>query len=173
MIVKAAIAFLNKYSDAQVIVDTQSAISGMTNNPNFATPSPTLASITTALNAFTVALADAGNGGTEFTAIKNARRARQLASYITVTSDGDMTKLLSSGFPYQKPTRTPIGVLPAPAAPVVSLGARSGELNATTPPVPGAYSYNWRLALAATPNVYVQTPQTTGARTVFERLTPG
>ncbi len=89
MVVKAAIGFLTGASDAQVIVDTQSAISGLTNNPNFATPSPALASITTALNAFTVALADAGNGGTEFTAIKNAKRAelaslmRQLASYVT------------------------------------------------------------------------------------------
>src|SRR5205814_2135514 len=153
MIVKAAIGFLTTSSDAQLIVDTHSTLAGMTNNPNFATPSPTLASITDALNAFTVALSDAANGGTEYTSIKNAKRTelatlmRQLASYVTVTCNNDMTKLLGSGFPYQKPGRTPVGVLPAPATPVLSLGARSGELNATSSPVTGASFYTWRLAL--------------------------
>src|SRR5450755_1301235 len=92
MVVKTSIGFLTTDTDAQLIVDVQSAISGMTGNANFVTPTPTLASITTALNAFTVALADAGNGGTELTSIKNAKRAelvshmRQLASYVTVTA---------------------------------------------------------------------------------------
>ena len=37
----------------------------------------------------------------------------------------------------------------------------------------GAFTYNWRIALATAPNVYVQTAQTTGGRIVVEDLTPG
>jgi hypothetical protein len=179
MIVKTSIGFLMTNSDPQLIVDVQSAITGITGNPNFATPTPTLAIVTTALNAFTVALADAANGGLQLTAIKNAKRVelvslmRQLASYVTITSNGDLAVLLSSGLPIQKPARTPIGVLPAPETPILKQGALTGEIDASTPPVPGAYAYNWRVALAPTPTVYVQTDQTTGARNTFPGLVPG
>ena len=157
----------------------QSAISGLTGNPSFATPSPTLASTTTALSAFTVALADAANGGTELTSIKNAKRAelvslmRQLASYVTVTCNGDMTKMLSSGFIYQKPTRSKIGQLPAPGTPMVKQGGVSGQLNASTPPIYGASSYNWSVALASAPDKSVQTQQTPGGKAQFDGLTAG
>ena len=179
MIVKAAIGFLTPDPDNQLIGDVQSAITGLTGNPSFPTPSPTLAAITTALSAFTVALADAVNGGTEMTSIKNAKRAelaslmRQLGSYVTVTADGDMTKLLSSGFRYQKPTRNTIGALPAPYTPVLKLGPHTGELDATISPIYGAYTYNWRVALASSPTTYVRTVQTTGGRVTFEGLTAG
>ena len=173
MIVKAAIGFLTSDSDAQLIVDVHSAITGLTGNASFPTPTPTIVAVTTALSAFQVALADAANGGTEFTSIKNAKRAelvslmRQLASYVTTTAAGDMTKLLSSGFVYQKPTRNPIGQLPAPIAPTLKQGGTSGELYASTSPVYGASSYNWSVALASAPDKSVQTMQTTGGRVTF------
>ncbi len=179
MIVKAAIGSLNTVSDAQLVTTTQGIVTGLTGNLNFPTPNPPTAMIETALAAFTTALADAANGGTELTSAKNAKRAelvsllRQLASYITITSDGDMTKLLSSSFPYQTPTRTKIGTLPAPDSPVLNLGAKSGEIDASVPPVYGAYVYNWRVALSSSPNTFVQTVQTTGGRVTFEGLTPG
>lgn len=179
MVVKAAIGFLTTDTDDQLIADVQGAITGLTGNANFATPMPTLPTVTTALTAYTVALADAVNGGKELTAIKNAKRAelvslmRQLASYVTVTANGDMTKLLSSGFPYQKPSRTRVGTLPAPEAPVLKLGGKSGQLGANVAPVYGAGSYNWRLALASSPNTFVQSVQTTGGRHTFDGLTPG
>ena len=108
MIVKAAIGFLKSDSDDALVSNVQSAITGLTGNAVFQTPAPTLPTITSGLTAFMVAMADAVNGGTEMTSIKYTRRTelaslmRQLASYVTLTSDGDMTKLLSSGFPYQK-----------------------------------------------------------------------
>ena len=37
----------------------------------------------------------------------------------------------------------------------------------------GAYSYNWRLALASAPTVFVQQVQTTAASNIFSGLTPG
>ena len=166
-------------NDAQLIVDVQSAVTGLTGNASFPTPAPALTVVTTALNAFTVALADAGNGGKELTSIKNAKRAelvslmRQLGSYVTVTAAGDMTKLLSSGFPYQKPTRSAIGALPAPYTPVLKLGPHTGELDASVSPIYGAYTYNWRVALSSSPTTYVRAVQTTGGRILFDGLTPG
>jgi hypothetical protein len=128
MITKPSIGFLNSTSDALLVTGTETIVNSMTSNPDYATPVPALATVTTALNAFTVAVSNAAGGGKEFTAIKNAKRAeltsllRQLASYVGVTCGGDMAKLLSSGFPTQKPTQTPVGALPAPATPVASLG---------------------------------------------------
>jgi hypothetical protein len=179
MVVKAAIGFLTTHGDDQLVGDGQAVINGLTNNPNFATPVPALATVSAALAAFTTAVAEAVNGGKEQTVAKKARRAelaalmRQLASYVTVTSNGDMEKLLSSGFPYQKPVRTPVGILPAPAAPSLKFGGRSGQLDASVSPMYGAGSYNWRVALASAPGTFVQTTQTIAGRCTFNGLTPG
>jgi hypothetical protein len=179
MIVKPAIGFVRLDSDAQLLTDAQTIVTSMTDNAAYPAPSPALAAITAALNEFSAALADAANGGTGLTAIKNAKRAtlgallRELASYVHVACKGSMPNLLSSGFPIQKPTPTPAGILPAPAAPVLNLGARTGELTAFTLPVPNAYIYNWRVALLGKPTDYLQTDQTTAASDVFEGLTPG
>jgi hypothetical protein len=179
MVVKPSIGFLSVSTDALLVTGTQTIVNSLTNNPDYPTPTPTLVTVTAALNAFMVAIADAAAGGKEQTAIKIAKRAelvsllRQLASYVGVTCGGDMAKLLSSGFPTQKPNRTPIGVLPAPNTPVVAPGALSGQLDAVSAPVFGAYTYNWRLALASAPTVYVQQLQTTAARNTFSGLTPG
>jgi hypothetical protein len=178
-IVKPAIGFLTADSDAQLATNTDTIITAMTGNPKYATPSPTLAVITTARNEFTTAIANAADGGKELTAIKNAKRAalcallRELASYVAVACKGDLADLLSSGFPIQKPNRTPAGVLPAPATPVLTLGARTRELDATTERVPNGFVYNWRAALASAPTQYVKLMQTTAASTTFVGLTPG
>jgi hypothetical protein len=84
-----------------------------------------------------------------------------------------LTILLSSGFPIQKPEHYPIGDLPAPAAPTLTLGVHSGSLNASVPPVYGAATYNWQLAAADAPTVILQTDETTAASTSFNDLVPG
>jgi hypothetical protein len=179
MNVKPAIGFLTKDSDAQLDQDVETIIASMTGNANFPTPSPTLAVVKTALDAFTAALSEAADGGVEKTAIKNAKRAnlvsllRQLSSYVFATCDEDMTNLLSSGFPAQKTSRSPIGPLPPPGTPFLSQGAVTGSLDASTSPVAGSYIYNWRVALASAPTVYVKQVQTTAASNTFEGLTPG
>jgi hypothetical protein len=179
MIVKPAIGFLSSSSDALLLTGAQTVVNSMTKNPDYPTPTPTLATVTTAINDFTTAIADAANGGKEETAIKYAKRAelvsflRQLASYVGVTCGGDMAKLLSSGFPTQKPTRTPIGVLGPPDAPVATPGPKKGQMEAVSAPVFGAYTYNWRVALASAPTVFVQEVQTTASRNIFSGLTPG
>ena len=146
---------------------------------SYATPSPTLAVVQAALDAFIAAIADAADGGLTLTAIKNDKRAelvallRQLASYVQVACKSDLTVLLSSAFPIQKPQRFPIGVLPAPTGLTITLGSRTGELNASAAPTPGAAIYNWRVTTTAQPTVVVQSSQTTAASNTFDNLTPG
>ncbi len=179
MIVKPYISFLNYDSDAQLITDVGAILTGMSGNTNYPTPSPTLAVIRTALGVFSDAVDAAAGGGVALTAVKNEKRAalvtlvRQLASYVQVTCNANLAVLLTSGFPPQKPTRSPIGELPAPANLTVMLGTHTGELDASATPVPGAAVYNWRVATAAQPGVVVQTDQTTAASTTFSGLTPG
>jgi hypothetical protein len=55
----------------------------------------------------------------------------------------------------------------------VSQASLTGSLRAVISPVRGAYAYNWRVALASAPTVYVQTKQTTSGRATFQGLTPG
>jgi hypothetical protein len=179
MIVKPSISFVSNDSDALLITDTNTILTALTGNASYPTPSPTLAAVTTALNDFIAALADAADGGMTLTAIKNDKRAalaallRELANYVQVACKGDLTILLSSGFPIQKPQRSPIGVLPAPVNITVNLGVLSGELDAGMPPVFGAAIYNWRLTASNAPTVVVQSAQTTAAGNTFTGLTPG
>ena len=179
MIVKTSITFLLAASDEQLIATTQGVIAGLTGNTHFPSPVPPLPVLSGALDAFSVAVGEAANGGKELTAAKNAKRAalasllRQLGSYITIQCDGDMEMLLSSQFPIQKPGRSPIGALPVPQAPALKQGANSGSVDAATGPVYGAGVYNWRVALASAPTTYIKTAQTTAARTSFEGLTAG
>ena len=179
MVIKPSITFIGADSDMALIKDTTTIITSMTDNPAYPTPAPTLAAVQTALNTFSNAVAAAADGGKTLTAAKNAARTalamlvRELASYVHVACKGDIQKLLSSGFPTQKATRQPLGILPAPSGLSVSNGARSGEINAWATPVNGAGIYNWNLALASAPDTIVQTVQTTAASVVFDGLTPG
>ena len=179
MIIKPSVQFLNSDSDAVLITRTGGIITAMTGNAHYPTPAPGLPAVQTALDEFIVAVNDAADGGVVLTAIKNAKRAalvallRQLASYIQVTCNGDMTVLLTSGYPIQKPQRTPIGVLPAPSGLSVTFGPRTGELTASASPMNGAAIYNWRVTTDAAPNTVVQTAQTTAASNTFTGLTPG
>ena len=134
--------------------------------------------MTTALNKFISTIAAAADGGIALTAAKNAARMelttllRNLASYVQVACKGNIENLLLSGFPPQKSSRNPVGVLPAPANVTVNLGARSGELDSKANPIPGAAIYNWKLT-ASGQTATLQTAQTTAASTIFDGLTPG
>ena len=179
MNVKPAIGFLLADGQAPFTGKVRAILQQMAGNPNYPAPTPPLATVQTAFDAYKVATADAAQGGVQNTAIRNARRnelvalLRQLANYVSAVANGNLETLLSSGFPVQKPSRTPIGPLPAPFPPTITQGPVSGTLSAVSSPVYGATSYNWSLALASAPDTEVQTAQTTGARTLFSGLTPG
>jgi hypothetical protein len=175
--IKAAISWLLQLPDLVVCAIVDAIILAMTDNDNFPTPSPALTAVTAANDAAKAAIAAAADGGRVLTAIKDAKMAelgaevRPLAYYVTITANGDMAKLLSSGFPIQQPTRQRIGPLPTPTAPVATRGNRYGSINASTDAINGAYVYNWRVALATTPTVFVAEMQTTKASVFVTDLT--
>ncbi|MCE9611619.1 MAG: hypothetical protein K8R23_15585 [Chthoniobacter sp.] len=176
---KPAIGFLTKDGQGSFTDKVAAILQWMTNNPSYPNPVPDLGTVQTAFTAYKVATADASQGGKQNIAVRNARREeltglmRQLSSYVSATANGDLEVLISSGFPVQKPSRTPIGPLPAPDAPVVVPGPVTGSLKATSTPLYGASSYNWSVALQSEPETDVKTAQTTGARAEFTGLTPG
>ncbi len=179
-IVKPSIQWLNKDTDAELVNDVSAILSAMGNNATiYPTPVPTLLVVQQARDNFTDGLATAADGGHAATSAKNNLRLvlcgvmRQLANYVATACQGNMTNLLLSGFPTQKPQRQPIGILPAPSNLTVTLGARSGDLHAAANPVFGASVYNWQLKAANAPTVVLQTAQTTAASKTFTGLTPG
>ena len=150
----------------------------MTDNTDYPTPFPSLADVTAALDDLEAKIAAAAGRGVTAIAVRNAAWAaarsliRQLANYVQSHCQNDLDVLLGSGFRATK-TPGPIGPLPAPAAPICQQGTISGTLRARTGRIYGASSYDWRLALASSPTVYVQTPQTGGSRYQFDGLTAG
>jgi hypothetical protein len=179
LIVKPTVNFLTTDSDPQLATDVGVILQKMTDNPDYPDPLPTLDAVSTAHDAFVLAVSNAANGGKLFTATKNARRAdlvalvRQLANYVATACGGDYAKLLGSGFPTHKPKREPIGLLNAPTTPVLSHGILSGSIDAVTNSQRGAFIYNWQAALATAPDTILKTVQTTGTRSTITGLTPG
>ena len=178
MIVKPSISWLTTDSDALLINDISVILKAMADNVTIYTnPAPALADIQAASDNFTGGVADAAVGGPAATSKKNNLRLvlvnllRQLASYVTVACKGDMTNLILSGFPVQKPVRQPIGVLPAPQGMIMEHGDHHGELVAYVNPVFGSSAYNWRLT-PATPGAAPVITQTTAANQTFTGLTP-
>jgi hypothetical protein len=178
MIVKPSVSFLTASPDAVLVTDVTTIVTSLTGNTNYPTPAPALTLITTANSAFTAAIAAAADGGKQALSDRNAKRAelvslmRQLANYVQGACLNDMTKLLSSGFPVQKPDRSPASVPVTPVTPKVTQGL-TGEANMATRAVDFTYIYNWRVALASKPDDFVQHGQSTSSRTKFEGLTPG
>ena len=179
MIVKPSINFLTSAGDSELVSEIQKIITYMTGNVSYSKAVALLLLIKAALADFITAMTNAADGGVTLTSIKKDKRAalcalvRSLAADVTEECLGDLTILLSSGFPIQKPQHFPIGDLPAPGAPTLTLGVHSGGLNASVPPVYGAATYNWQVAASDAPTVILQTDETTGASTIFSGLTPG
>ncbi|RWU07720.1 fibronectin type III domain-containing protein [Pedobacter chitinilyticus] len=108
----------SKYSDAELEVKTAGVIAGLTNNPGFPTPIPTLEEIKIALEAFSISVVKAREGGKTETLVRDQKRKvltdllEKLALYVQLTSD-DEAVLSSSGFSLAK-TPEPIGILTKP-----------------------------------------------------------
>ena len=148
-ILKVSLSFAY-FSDALLITFVQAVIVAMTGNASYATPSPTLAAITTRLNNFIAAYANAADGGKTLTAIKNQLRdlliadLRLLASYVEVTGNNDDAILLSSGFSIYG---GPFSPRPLPEMPLnlrLSDGPLSGTVKARVNKVEFAVVYELR-----------------------------
>jgi hypothetical protein len=179
MIVKPSIRFLTQDSDSDLVIALKKILVSLTGNPSYPKAAALLLLVQAALAEFETALANTADGGRSAFSLKDQKRealcplVRSLALDVTEECHGDLTVLLTSGFPIQKPEHYPIGDLPAPAAPVLALGTHSGELDASVPPIYGSLTFNWQVALASNPSVILQEIETSATSATFTGLTPG
>jgi hypothetical protein len=179
MLNQATFGWLTKDSEDMFSGKAAAGLYSTTGNPVYSSLASAVTACQSAFDAYLIAKSNASQGGVDLTSIRNTARAdsvalfRALVSNINAIANGDVDKLLSSGFPLRNSNRTPIGPLAAPFAPTLAQGPTTGTLKASVPAVYGASLYTARLALASAPSVYVQTKQQTSARFLFEDLTPG
>jgi hypothetical protein len=127
---------------AQTIIDT------MTGNTSYPSPPVTMANLQTAKDDFTTKLSIAQTGGRVDTAAKNNSRQnlitslRRVATYVQMTCDDNMAKLLSSGFQAQSNNRASVQ-LDKPESLVIKNG-NSGQLVAKVDPVRNTNMYEGR-----------------------------
>lgn len=109
----------SKLSEAELQLKADFIIKNLTNNPYFATPTPSLAEVEAALDDFNVALLKAKEGAKVDIAIKNNKKTillnllKDLALYVQLEGKGDEAALISSGFTLQKLPQ-PVGILAKP-----------------------------------------------------------
>jgi hypothetical protein len=173
---RVSVQWLLRDSDAMLIVDSNRILVSMTGNPAYATPNPTLADLTTARIAY-IASVNAAQDSTIARSTRKERRTnfctllRTLAHYVQITSAGNPTTLLSSGFPAQRP-RVPVGNLLAPTGLTLTRGKISGQIIARCPKLPQAGAYHWQIGPTATPMVWQPMVTTLAAHISYEGLIP-
>lgn len=100
----------SKMKDDELMVIANTIVGAMTNNSNFTNPTPDLADLQLVLDDFASKLVAARKRGSpEDTAIKDEARIpltdvlRQLANYVNGVARGQLSTVLSSGFPTNAP----------------------------------------------------------------------
>ncbi len=157
----------------------------MTGNGNFTTPYPPLAEVTAALDELDAAAQAAENGGTELTAIKDAKEdvadglLSQLAAYVQSHANYSETVIRSAGIDVRN-APSPVGI----PAQVLGLNALFSLLSQTIrlkwKRVRGAYIYrllmtadinapdSWQEIALVSSTRYMATGLTTGTRYWFK-----
>jgi len=179
MIVKPLTGWIGENGDSLFLNNSSVVLKALADNVTiYTTPAPPLTEVQLSLDNLSDGIAAMVNGGPAATINKNNLRLvannlmRQLASYVTVACKGSMSNLILSGFPPQKPARTPVGPMPQPQGLTVAHGSQLSQLVAKVNPVFGASSYNFRL----TPNTAGAVPvieQDTASTHTFTNLTAG
>ena len=94
----------DKMSDEKLTAKAKNIMEGMTGNEHFTSPTPTLVTVQTAINAFDAAAAAAKEGSMLERAEKNQKKAdlaillHSLGNYVLFTADGDRLIAISSNF---------------------------------------------------------------------------
>jgi len=176
---KVAIAFIKSDKDGDLAAACNRILTAMTGNAGYSAPVPTLASLTTAHDAF-VAAVQANDGGSKAVVARNQARTtlalamRRLAAYVQHACEGNLLVLLASGFPAQR--QRSAGVvqpLPAPTGLKLRQGNASGQVIARCNQVRSARLYQWRHATAEAPTMWTIEDTTSTVAYTFTGLTPG
>ncbi len=140
-----ALANFYSMSDSSLETKTHSIISSLTENANYTTPVPALATVTTASQEYSQALIGAGTGNRADIATKNICRdaltllLQQLCVYVNLTANGNAAKLLTSGFDVSKDPEP--NVLTKPENLKVENGQTNGSLLISVKRVKAAKAY--------------------------------
>ena len=138
-------------SDPNLQTRSYQIVTGMTDNPHFATPTPTVEEMNANMEEFFNALNDCKDGDRLKIAIKNQKREVVINSlhlwsaYVLSQSAGDVAIAMTSNFTIRKTTtrKPPIG---KPENFSVVAGANPLDLQCRVNKVDGAHSYNFMYA---------------------------
>lgn len=166
------------YSDGAFESKVHTILQNMNANPNFPNPVPALAVITTQSADYSAALVKANSGDRAEIAAKNELRQgleeslTTLGRYINFTANGDVTKLLTSGYEVSKDPEPTI--ITKPENIVVENGLAPGTLNISVKRIKGArvYLHEYTTDETLKPESWVQTISTT-AKFTFSNLQSG
>lgn len=157
-------------------------IAAMTNNPNFTSPHPPLAEVTTSLTtleeaykAHQVAKSDARTkaGAADDAEMQFDKHLRKLAAYVESIADTDETIIASAGM-QTKAARTTPSTLSAPEALTATAGDHEGEINLTWRKVYNARSYIIQSSLdPPTAESWSHAETATVANKTIQKLTSG
>ena len=122
-----------RYADEKLVVVAARIIQCMRNSDVFTEPNPSVSELEQAYTDYYQKVVDAAGKSREKAALKRESKWRlsdllqKLAFYVNVVSDGNLSKLYSSGFPVLAKKR--VGVFPdQPTGAFVKDGRRSGEV---------------------------------------------
>jgi hypothetical protein len=168
----------NKFSDDRLETKAESILLMLTGNPFFPSPVPPLTALSTALDAYKLALVAAQSKDKAKVATKRACRTAleavmlKLGRYVTYEADGDEEKLVSSGYDLAKQPEP--SVLQEPGVVTVSQGISSGRLVASLKRVVGAYGYLYQITPdPLLPESNWESMPLNRSTAIFENLTPG
>lgn len=176
---KVAISFIATSTDTQLVTISGKIQAALTGNANFTSPLPTVATLTTARNTYVTAVNALDRGATAIAARDQTRQAleqvlRDLALYVQHTCQGDLVKLISSGFPAQR-RRGGVGTSGVPQPPqVVKLtrGSASGQVKVRCKAVSGAVLYQCRYATAQAPTAWTLSDTSSSGGMLLVGLVP-
>ena len=123
---------VSNFSNNLLLITCRFILVGMTNNPNFLTPTPTLAAFEEAIDNFSALMATAKSGSKYDRIARNESRKvlvvilKALADYVTFTAQGNPLILASSNFELVKAPQPNVPV-PVPSGFKVVNGLNSGE----------------------------------------------
>jgi len=173
---KPATTFAGRSNDQDLLKIGGRIVAGMTANAAYPAPTPTLAVLTAAFNAFSVAV-HANDRGSNAVAARNQARSqlvtvlREMALYVQQASQGNLVTLLSSGYPAQRGRgAVSLAAPPAPVGVKLRKGSVTGEVLGICTAVDGAQMYEWHYATQATPAVWTSTGTSTSRRVAVAGL---
>ena len=166
----------HRYPDKELSVKTDNILVCLTDNPYFPTLADQLVVLKARNDIFRGLLAKMEEGSKQVTSEKRKAREdlestlRSLAMKIQDISEGDETKILSSGFDINS-TPSTVGELDQPKNVIVQQGTTSGSLSVSWDVVDHAISYEVRFAKTPVTDTSVYTTRTTTKRkTVLDGL---